>query len=100
MRSTHTPGRFRLPGVSLADLPGLLTGLVIGAPLLAALLTGLLAGGGEAWEHIVATGLAGYSAGTLATLALTSGLILLTACRRPGWSPCTVFPGAACLNGC
>lgn len=93
MRSTHTPGRFRLPGVSLADLPGLLTGLVIGAPLLAALLTGLLAGGGEAWEHIVATGLAGYSAGTLATLALTSGLILLTAVPAAWLVTMYRFPG-------
>lgn len=85
--------RLQLTPLSPRDVPGIVAGLVIGAPLVAALLTGLFAGGGDAWQHIVATGLVDYSTGTLATLALTACLILLTAVPAAWLVTMYAFPG-------
>ena len=93
MKSGAVLTRLRPLAVTPRDLPGLLAGLLIGAPLLAALLTGLFAGGGDAWRHIVATGLFEYSFGTLATLALTAALILLTAVPAAWLVTMYAFPG-------
>ena len=79
--------------VTLRDIPGLVAGLVIGAPLMAALLTGVFAGGGEAWQHIVATGLLEYTTGTLATLALCAALILVSAVPAAWLVTMFSFPG-------
>jgi len=78
-----------------SDLPGLLAAALIGAPLLAAILTGAFAGGGAAWQHILATGLPGDTATTLGVLALTALFILVSAVPAAWLVTMYSFPGRA-----
>ena len=72
--------------------------LIVGAPVVAAIASGLLAGGGEAWTHILGTQLWRLSWTTLAVLALTALFILVTAVPAAWLVTMYSFPGRGVLE--
>lgn len=76
-------------------LPLGLATLVLAVPLVVAAMSGVLAGGGEAWQHIVSTDLWRFTLTTLGLLVLTGGLILLVAIPAAWLVTMHNFPGRA-----
>ncbi|MEM9739499.1 MAG: iron ABC transporter permease [Pseudomonadota bacterium] len=77
----------------LRQIPMGLATFVLAIPLVAAGGSGLFAGGGEAWDHIVATDLWRFTATTFALLVLTGGIILATAIPAAWLVTMHSFPG-------
>ncbi|MEH6409242.1 MAG: hypothetical protein V7741_01860, partial [Hyphomonas sp.] len=70
--------------IRASDGPAFLAGLVIAVPVAASLVAGFVFGGGETWNHIRDTLLAGYFLGTIGMLALT-GLFILALAVPAAW---------------
>ncbi|MCI4645702.1 MAG: iron ABC transporter permease [Hyphomonadaceae bacterium] len=91
---TVVPRSLALPAWT-AQLPLALITLVLATPVLAAALSGLLAGGGETWQHILATDLWSTTLTTILMLALTGALILAIAIPAAWLVTMYSFPGRA-----
>ena len=79
--------------IRASDGPAFLAGLVIAVPVAATLIAGLVFGGGETWNHIRDTLLAGYFLGTVGMLVLTGLLILALAVPAAWLVTMYRFPG-------
>tara|TARA_R110000850_G_scaffold62_7_gene305 strand:- start:4630 stop:6243 length:1614 start_codon:yes stop_codon:yes gene_type:complete len=79
--------------IRASDGPAFLAGLVIAVPVAATLIAGLVFGGGETWNHIRDTLLAGYFLGTVGMLVLTGLLILALAVPAAWLVTMYHFPG-------
>ncbi|MEZ5970015.1 MAG: iron ABC transporter permease [Hyphomonas sp.] len=69
----------RILRVRPADGPAVLAGAIIAVPVVSVLVAALLMGGGEAWDHIRRTLMMPYLGGTLGTLAMAAGFMLVFA---------------------
>ncbi|MEO0784599.1 MAG: iron ABC transporter permease [Pseudomonadota bacterium] len=85
-----TPLSLQSPG---QRVPLGLATAILAVPLLAAALSGVLAGGGEAWDHIVSTDLWRFTLTTIGMLALTGALILILAIPSAWLVTMHSFPG-------